>query len=153
MRKTGTYVDHQRRKRTIRESVVDVSPRHWPTALIICPKSLINNVSTEQPYHYHWAVFSQSNSGAENWTPWVSFSDVWFSFDHHVSGVTLSMPCGSPITGGTFNRSSSMDIWTSVSWSSSQRSPKVINQLWPPVIVSYDVARLDIQHIKDLPLS
>lgn len=44
MRKTGTVIDYQRRKRTIRSSNGPLSPKHWPTALIVCPKSLISNV-------------------------------------------------------------------------------------------------------------
>ena len=45
MRKTGTIQDYERRKRTIRSSKEALSPKHWPTALIVCPKSLIKNVS------------------------------------------------------------------------------------------------------------
>ncbi|KIR38444.1 DNA dependent ATPase [Cryptococcus deuterogattii 99/473] len=99
MRKTGTYVDHQRRKRTIREVVVDMSPRHWPTALIICPKSLISNWSREL--------------------------DTWGYFEYAV--------------------------WKSDNWRDVQQ--KFIHGYLDLMIVSYDVARLDIQHIKDLPLS
>ncbi|KIR53088.1 DNA dependent ATPase [Cryptococcus gattii Ru294] len=90
MRKTGTYLDHQRRKRTIREGVMDMSPRHWPTALIICPKSLISN----------WGYFEYAVWKSDNWR------DVQQKFIHGY-----------------------LDL------------------------ISYDVARLDIQHIKDLPLS
>ncbi|KAE8542179.1 hypothetical protein D1P53_001664 [Cryptococcus gattii VGV] len=97
MRKTGTYVDHQRRKRTIREGVVDMSPRHWPTALIICPKSLISNWSREL--------------------------DIWGYFEYAV--------------------------WKSDNWRDIQQ--KFIHGYLD--LISYDVARLDIQHIKDLPLS
>lgn len=99
MRKTGTYVDHQRRKRTIRESAVDVSPRHWPTALIICPKSLISN--------------------------WCRELDIWGYFEYAV--------------------------WKSDNWRDVQQ--KFLHGYLDLMIVSYDVARLDIQHIKDLPLS
>ncbi|XAO27602.1 hypothetical protein I312_106458 [Cryptococcus bacillisporus CA1280] len=99
MRKTGTYVDHQRRKRIIREGVVDMSPRHWPTALIICPKSLISNWSREL--------------------------DTWGYFEYAV--------------------------WKSDNWRDVQQ--KFVNGYLDLMIVSYDVARLDIQHIKDLPLS
>lgn len=99
MRKTGTYLDHQRRKRTIREGVMDMSPRHWPTALIICPKSLISNWSREL--------------------------DTWGYFEYAV--------------------------WKSDNWRDVQQ--KFIHGYLDLMIVSYDVARLDIQHIKDLPLS
>jgi SNF2 family DNA or RNA helicase len=55
MRKTGTAKDFERRKRTIRSSQEPMSPKHWPTALIVCPKSLINNVceliSYKSPAH------------------------------------------------------------------------------------------------------
>ncbi|WVQ85002.1 hypothetical protein IAT38_007166 [Cryptococcus sp. DSM 104549] len=47
MRKTGTAVDFMRRKKTIRQSDSDLNPMHWPTALIVCPKSLITNWSRE----------------------------------------------------------------------------------------------------------
>ncbi|WVW84909.1 hypothetical protein I302_106945 [Kwoniella bestiolae CBS 10118] len=40
---TGTSADHQRRKKMIRQSGENVNPRHWPTALIVCPKSLVGN--------------------------------------------------------------------------------------------------------------
>jgi SNF2 family DNA or RNA helicase len=44
MRKTGTAQDFERRKRTIRTSRESLTAKHWPTALIVCPKSLISNV-------------------------------------------------------------------------------------------------------------
>lgn len=44
MRKTGTIQDHDRRKQTVRSAAEAMSPKHWPTALIVCPKSLIRNV-------------------------------------------------------------------------------------------------------------
>ena len=48
MRKTGTIEDHGRRKRLIRASQEGrLNPKHWPTALIVCPKSLISNVSVQ----------------------------------------------------------------------------------------------------------
>lgn len=47
MRKTGTLVDFQRRKKLIRTSSTSVNPRHWPTAIIVCPKSLISNWQRE----------------------------------------------------------------------------------------------------------
>lgn len=46
MRKTGTREDYRRRKITIRHVVgKEIPPQQWPTALIVCPKSLIFNVS------------------------------------------------------------------------------------------------------------
>jgi SNF2 family DNA or RNA helicase len=44
MRKTGRSDDYERRKRTIRSSDKPLSPKYWPTALIVCPKSLLSNV-------------------------------------------------------------------------------------------------------------
>jgi len=45
MRKTGTVCDSQRRKKTIRQAGMDMNPKHWPTALVVCPNSLVRNVS------------------------------------------------------------------------------------------------------------
>jgi len=45
MRKTGSAQDFERRKRTIRTSRETLTAKHWPTALIVCPKSLVSNVS------------------------------------------------------------------------------------------------------------
>lgn len=46
MRKTGTSRDYRRRKNTIRYVEKKyIPPQKWPTALIVCPKSLLFNVS------------------------------------------------------------------------------------------------------------
>jgi hypothetical protein len=47
MRKTGTASDEGRRKNLIRRTNAQSIPaQRWPTALIVCPTSLVDNVST-----------------------------------------------------------------------------------------------------------
>lgn len=51
MRKTGTSQDHKRRKTLIRKSPEGIKAKHWPTALIVCPKFLIRNVRLQRFFH------------------------------------------------------------------------------------------------------
>lgn len=49
MRKTGTSMDERRRKKLIRGSALGrITPERWPTALIVSPTSLVDNVSTRR---------------------------------------------------------------------------------------------------------
>ncbi|KAK8858783.1 hypothetical protein IAR55_003013 [Kwoniella newhampshirensis] len=63
MRKSGTAVDHQRRKKLVRHSTTPLEPRHWPTALIVCPKSLVANWSRELDTwgYFEYAVWKPDN--------------------------------------------------------------------------------------------
>ncbi|WWD18678.1 hypothetical protein CI109_103132 [Kwoniella shandongensis] len=63
MRKTGTAADDQRRKKLVRQSVTPLNPRHWPTALIVCPKSLVANWSRELDTwgYFEYAVWRSDN--------------------------------------------------------------------------------------------
>ncbi|EIW67723.1 hypothetical protein TREMEDRAFT_74496 [Tremella mesenterica DSM 1558] len=63
MRKSGTDADWQRRKRLVRGSATAVHPRHWPTALIVCPKSLVNNWERELET---WGYFEHATWRSEN---------------------------------------------------------------------------------------
>ncbi|OCF57032.1 hypothetical protein L486_05889 [Kwoniella mangroviensis CBS 10435] len=81
MRKTGTSVDHQRRKRMIRQSSEDLNPRHWPTALIVCPKSLVGNWSRELDT---WGYFEYAIWRSDNW------SDVRSSFMQGFHDIILT---------------------------------------------------------------
>ncbi|OCF35109.1 hypothetical protein I316_03149 [Kwoniella heveanensis BCC8398] len=58
MRKTGTSVDYQRRKKMIRRSSDSMSPKRWPTALVVCPKSLVGN----------WGYFEYAVWRSDNWS-------------------------------------------------------------------------------------
>ncbi|KAK1925843.1 P-loop containing nucleoside triphosphate hydrolase protein [Papiliotrema laurentii] len=64
MRKTGTSTDYQRRKKTIRSSGMDIKPKHWPTALIVCPKFLIRNWERELQT---WGYFEVEVWQTESW--------------------------------------------------------------------------------------
>ncbi|ORY30568.1 P-loop containing nucleoside triphosphate hydrolase protein [Naematelia encephala] len=64
MRKTGTSEDYQRRKKEIRRGGTDLPPRHWPTALIVCPSSLVRNWSRELDT---WGYFEYQISRTSNW--------------------------------------------------------------------------------------
>lgn len=112
MRKTGMHVtDFQRRKSKIRATGEDLSPKAWPTALIICPKFLIRNVSATE----HTSLMS---SGSENSTLYVGSSDsmtLIFS-----SGDTSRLLFGRQMTGFRRRLLSVVDILTSV------RSPHLL---------------------------
>nr|XP_019045400.1 hypothetical protein I302_05789 [Kwoniella bestiolae CBS 10118]OCF24330.1 hypothetical protein I302_05789 [Kwoniella bestiolae CBS 10118] len=100
MRKTGTSADHQRRKKMIRQSGENVNPRHWPTALIVCPKSLVGNWSRELDT---WGYFEYAVWRSDNWLDVrTSFSQGFFdiilsSYDtarntiEHLKNVPLSV--------------------------------------------------------------
>ena len=65
MRKSNTKEDYWRRKQLIRGSGSgSIPPKHWPTALIVCPSSLIRNVGANP-----WPQDSADTfSGIERWT-------------------------------------------------------------------------------------
>ncbi len=65
MRKTGTASDEGRRKTLIRRTnAQSISAQRWPTALIVCPTSLVDNVSTPLGRQL-------TASGAENSRLWA----------------------------------------------------------------------------------
>ncbi|ODO00229.1 hypothetical protein I350_06857 [Cryptococcus amylolentus CBS 6273] len=65
MRKSASAAqDYGRRKRTLRQSGTGtISPQRWPTALIVCPKSLIGNWSRELDT---WGYFEYEILGPDN---------------------------------------------------------------------------------------
>nr|XP_019012968.1 uncharacterized protein I206_02465 [Kwoniella pini CBS 10737]OCF51749.1 hypothetical protein I206_02465 [Kwoniella pini CBS 10737] len=81
MRKTGTSADHIRRKNMIRHSADTVNPRHWPTALIVCPKSLVANWSRELDT---WGYFEYATWRSDNW------SDIRTSFQQGFVDILLT---------------------------------------------------------------
>ncbi|EKC97407.1 hypothetical protein A1Q2_08330 [Trichosporon asahii var. asahii CBS 8904] len=68
MRKTGTSTDYWRRKIAIRHgSGNGIPPQQWPTALIVCPKSLLFNVSGTAFGKADDTVGARAGHGREVW--------------------------------------------------------------------------------------
>lgn len=89
MRKTGSAADKSRRKNLIRgTNVQSIAAQRWPTALIVCPTSLVDNVSPTSGRQL-------TASGAGNWTL-CAFSALLLTR----SGVTSSTRfSGPPLPG------------------------------------------------------
>lgn len=92
MRKTGIQsVDEERRKRILRPPNPQIiTPKQWPTALIVCPKSLMFNVGMPLA----WPVAEHSQWARELHT-WGFFEfEVWPHIKSQRSEVITKMNNG-----------------------------------------------------------
>lgn len=81
MRKTGTRRDFRRRKDELRRSGGAISPQHWPTALIVCPTSLVRNVGRTRRYQCADLQVGEGVRDRESLLP-AGANRQWGYFEH-----------------------------------------------------------------------
>lgn len=138
MRKSGTKDDYQRRKRTVRSADIPFSPKHWPTALVVCPKSLMNNVGQR------WILSLILSVGAR-----IGHSRLLHCTDTPDTSVGIFRGGGAQNRHTVRNKKSFQSRLFGHWWVRCER----IDLTTSTVLATYDSVRSLIDDIKGLPIS